>query len=71
MTKVNVKIDIEELKEALVSLSETDLGRLIKETKKSKLKARLKTINMEEFEGLKGIMSVGGNAVRDTERYYE
>ena len=71
MAKVNVKVDIEELKEALATLSEADLERLINEAKRSKLHAELKTVKMEELERLKGIMSVGGDAVKDTDRYYE
>ncbi|MFQ6092605.1 MAG: hypothetical protein ACE5OR_07985 [bacterium] len=49
MAKVNLKVDIEELKEALMSLSETEFERLIQEARKSKLHTKLKTITMEKL----------------------
>ena len=71
MIKVKPRIDIEEIKQALISLSEADLEQVIRDARMSRLRAKLKTIEMRELEGLEGIMSIGGDAVRDTEKYYE
>lgn len=62
---------IEHLKGDLLLLSEEEIDRLFKEVKKVKKRQRVKTIPVEQLENLVGAISIGGDAVKESEKYYE
>jgi len=61
----------EHLKKDLLSLSEEEIDQLFREVKEAKRKQRIKTISIEQLKNLIGVISIGGDAVKDTEKYYE
>jgi len=69
--KIKMKKTTEHLKKDLLSLSDEEIDQLFKETKETKKKQRIKTIPIEQLENLIGAISIGGNAVKQSEKYYE
>ncbi|MBC7189183.1 hypothetical protein H5U35_03055 [Candidatus Aerophobetes bacterium] len=61
----------EHLKKELLSLSDDEIDRLFEEVKEAKKKQKIKPIPIEQLENLIGAISIGGDAVKDSEKYYE
>ena len=61
----------ERLKEELLSLSEGEINQLFKEIREIKKRQGVKMIPIEQFENLIGAISIGGDAVKDSQKYYE
>lgn len=59
------------LKEDLLSLSEGEINQLFREIKEAKKKQKIKTMPIEQLENLIGAISIGGDAVKESEKYYE
>lgn len=66
-----MKKTAEHLKEELLSLSEEEIDKLFREIKEVKKKQRIRTIPVEQLENLVGAISMGGDAVEESEKYYE
>jgi len=47
------------------------LDQLFQEVKEAKKRSKLKTIPSKKLENIIGIMSIGGDALKDADRYYE
>jgi len=69
--KYKMKKTIKDIKADLFSLSEEEINELFREIKESKKKQRIKTIPIEQLENLIGVISIGGDAVKESEKYYE
>ncbi|MCD6317738.1 hypothetical protein J7M02_01570 [Candidatus Aerophobetes bacterium] len=61
----------EYLKKELLCLSEEEINQLFKEVKEVKKKQRIKTVPIEQLENLIGVISIGGDAVKQSEKYYD
>ena len=69
--KVKMRKTAEHLKKELLSLSDSEIDQLFKEVKEAKKKQRIKTMPIEQLENLIGVISIGGDAVKESEKYYE
>ncbi len=55
----------------LLSLSEGEINQLFREIKEAKKKKqKIKTMPIEQLENLIGAISIGGDAVKESEKYY-
>jgi len=65
-----MKKTAEYLKKELLSFSDEEVDQLFKEVKEAKKEQRIKTIPIEKLENLIGAISIGGDAVEQSEKYY-
>jgi len=66
-----MKKTAEYLKKELLSFSDEEIDQLFEEVKEVKKEQRIKTIPIEQLESLIGAISIGGDAVEQSEKYYE